>query len=55
MRDRTNFTLILLTFLGMVGIYIGAWLAYQKYQQYQAQINQTGNTLGVLGSLFGGK
>lgn len=52
-RVKTERTLILLTFLGIVGIYIGAWLAYQKYQAYQATLAQKG-TLGGLLSIFSG-
>lgn len=42
---KTDRALLALTFLGMVGIYIGAYLAYQKYQAYQAKLQQQG-TLG---------
>jgi hypothetical protein len=48
-RDRTTAVLILLTFVGMVGIYIGAYYAWQKYQAYQANYNKAGG--GVLGTL----
>lgn len=50
MREKTTYTLVLLTFLGMVGIYIGAYLAYQKYQQYQT----AGGGLSGLMSLYKG-
>jgi uncharacterized membrane protein required for colicin V production len=54
MHDKTTGVLIVLTFLGMVGIYVGAWMAYQKYQAYQAQFSSTGNSLGLLAGLLGG-
>ena len=40
MREGTLGTLVLLTFLGMVGLYIGLYLAWQKYQQYQPTIDK---------------
>lgn len=44
--------LILLTFVGMVGIYIGAWIAWQKYQAYQQTYQQSGGGLaGILNLL----
>lgn len=49
MRDRTQFILILLTFLGMVGLYVGLYLAWKKYQAVQADYQQK----GALGSLLG--
>lgn len=45
--------LVLLTFLGMVGIYVGLFLAYRKYQTYSAQLTSTGGGLGGLLSLLG--
>ncbi len=55
MRDRSQFVLILLTFLGVVGIYIGLWIAYQKYQLYKGQLDQAsqGGIGGILGLLSG--
>jgi DNA-binding transcriptional regulator of glucitol operon len=49
MREGTVGTLVLLTFVGMVGLYIGAWMAYQKYQQYAATFQNSGG--GVSGLL----
>ncbi len=54
MRERTQGLLILLTFLGVLGLYIGAWLVYQKYQAYQATLQQKG-TLGGLMDILSGK
>lgn len=54
MSQRTVFALVLLTFLGMVGIYVGAWLAYQKYKAYQTTLQQQGAVGGLL-SLLGGQ
>jgi hypothetical protein len=50
-KERTAFTLVLLTFVGMVGIYVGLYLAYQKYQDYQAQYSSQG-VGGLLTSLL---
>lgn len=49
MRDKTTAILVLLTFLGMVGIYVGLFMAYQKYQAYSAQLQSGGG--GVSGLL----
>jgi hypothetical protein len=40
MREGTLGTLVLLTFLGMVGLYIGLYLAWQKYQLYAPTIDK---------------
>jgi hypothetical protein len=53
MRDRTQFWLVVLTFVGMVGLYIGAWLAYQKYLAYQKQLQDKGTLGGLLGLVTG--
>ena len=42
--NRGLSTVIVLTFLGMVGLYVGLYLAYQKYQLYAPQINSALNT-----------
>jgi hypothetical protein len=44
--------MILLTFLGMVGLYIGLLYAYQLYQQKRAEL-ETGS-LGSVLRLFSG-
>jgi hypothetical protein len=48
-RERSLFVLVLLTFLGMVGLYVGMYLAYQKYQTVNAQYEQ-GGVFGLLSS-----
>jgi hypothetical protein len=48
-------TLILLTFLGMVGLYIAGYLAWQKYQAYQATLAQKGTVGGLLSILTTGQ
>lgn len=45
--------LILLTFLGMVGIYVGLYLAWKKYQAYQATLTAQGTVGGLLSILTG--
>jgi len=50
MRERSTAVLVLLTFVGMVGIYVVLWMAYQKYQQYSATL-QGGRLTGLLGLL----
>ena len=50
---KSERALILLTFLGMVGIYIGAWYAYQQYQAYQAKLQQQGVGGFLVNQLFG--
>ena len=40
MREGTIGTLVLLTFLGMVGLYVGLYLAWQKYQTYAPAIDK---------------
>jgi len=50
---KSERALILLTFLGMVGIYIGAWYAYQQYQAYQAKLQQQGVGGFLINQLFG--
>ena len=49
MRERTVAVLVLFTFVGMVGLYIGLWMAYKKYQQYDASFQSAGG--GVSGLL----
>jgi hypothetical protein len=56
MNDRTANLLIFLTFVGMVGLYIGLWMAYQKWQQYAPTIEKDvsavqGASSGVTGLL----
>lgn len=51
--NKTASTLIVLTFIGMVGIYIGAYYAYQKYKSYKADASVSG-ALNLLGGAFGG-
>jgi hypothetical protein len=53
MRDKTQAVLILLTFLGIVGLYVGLYLAWQKYQGYQATFQQQGALGGILSLLKG--
>jgi hypothetical protein len=48
MRDRTQGILILLTFVGIVGLYVGAWLAYQKAQPYLNAYQSSGGGLAGL-------
>lgn len=45
MRERTLLVLIL---AGLVGIYIAAWLAYQKWQTYQKTFTSNGGGLAGL-------
>lgn len=59
-RDDTQFYLNLVTFIGMVGIYVLLYKTYQTYQAYAPQIQAaedklaTGSTLLTnVGSLFG--
>jgi hypothetical protein len=62
MTDRRTAALVFLTFLGMVGLYVGLWLAYKKYQEYaptiQADIaaaqNAGSSVTGLLSALKGG-
>ena len=50
--EKTTRLLILLTFVGMVGIYVGAYIAWQKYQTYQQTYQQSGGGLaGILNLL----
>jgi hypothetical protein len=44
--------MIVLTFVGMVGIYVGLYLAWQKYQEYSATLQGGGGVAGLL-SLLG--
>ena len=53
-RDDFTFGLIALTFLGMVGLYVGIYLAWQKWQEYQPAITNATNTTGNLMALLGG-
>jgi len=52
-KDRTQAILILLTFVGMVGLYVGLYLAWKKYQAVQAQVQQQGALGSILGLLGG--
>ena len=52
-RIKTDRALLLLILAGMVGIYIAAYLTWQKYQAYQATLQQKG-TLGGLFSILSG-
>ncbi len=49
--QRTEFLLIALTFVGMVGLYVGGYYAWQQYQAYKAKLD-TGAVKGAL-NLFG--
>ena len=48
-RDHVIDLVILLTFVGMVGLYVGAYLAWQKYQASTAKGTAVGNVLSLLG------
>jgi len=50
---KTERALVLFIFLGMVGIYVAGWLAYQKYQAYQARLQAQGTVGGLLSILSG--
>ena len=50
---RRDSTLILLTFLGMVGLYVGAAYVYTKYQAYRSDLEKKG-TVGTLFSILSG-
>lgn len=50
-REKTQFALVVLVAVGMVGIYVGAWMAYQKYQEYKANVS-SGKSVGGLFSLL---
>lgn len=52
MNNKTLFTLVVLTFVGMVGIYVGAAYAYKKYEEYKAQTGSVSGAAGLLGSLL---
>jgi hypothetical protein len=52
MRDRGQFTLVVLTFLGMVGLYYGLWKAYQLWQSYQPKIQQLQQSASSVGGLL---
>jgi uncharacterized YccA/Bax inhibitor family protein len=52
--NKTTSTLIVLTFVGMVGIYIGAIYAYNQYQKYKAQAGSLSGATSLIGSLFSG-
>ena len=53
MRNRSLFLLVLLTFLGMVGLYFAMWKAYQIYQQKVAQLEAPGSTTNTVLNLLG--
>jgi hypothetical protein len=55
MRERTVAIFVVLTFVGMVGIYVGAYLAYQKYQQYTTSTSSGATAVSGLLSLLGSK
>jgi uncharacterized membrane protein len=40
MSERNIGILVLLTFLGMVGLYVGLYLAWQKYQEYEPTLTK---------------
>jgi hypothetical protein len=51
MREGTIGTLVLLTFLGMVGLYVGLYLAWQKYQTYAPTLDKlSADATAVAGS-----
>ena len=49
--DTTDL-LVILTFVGMIGIYVGAYLAYKKYQTYTAPGSSGASLLNLVGSLM---
>jgi hypothetical protein len=51
--SKSNTTLIWLTFLGMVGIYIAGYYGYQKYQSYKAGTSSVGGAANLLSGLLG--
>lgn len=50
-RERAILLISFLTLVGMIGLYYGMWIAYQKYQE---KSDQLGSVNGLLG-LFAGK
>jgi hypothetical protein len=50
MREGTIGTLVLLTFLGMVGLYVGFYLAWQKYQKYAPAIDKISGEVASVSS-----
>jgi hypothetical protein len=55
MKQRILDLLMVLSFLMLLGIYVGAWIGWQKVQAYQDQLNSSGGALGLLASLFAKK
>ena len=45
MQGKGIAVMILLTFLGMVGLYVGLYMAWQKYQQYAPAIQKVSDSL----------
>jgi len=54
MPDRRIALLVFLTFAGMVGIYVGAWMAYKKYQEYSASLQSSANSVNNVLTLIKG-
>jgi len=48
-RDDVIDLVVLLTFAGMIGIYVGLYQAWQKYQLSTAKGTAAGTVLGLLG------
>lgn len=49
--ERSQFVMVVLILLGMVGLYYGLWRAYQLYQEKSAEFEKTG-TVGTILNLF---
>lgn len=52
-NNKALFPLVVLTFIGMVGIYIGAAYAWQKYQAYKAQAGSLSGATSLLTGILG--
>ncbi len=50
MQGKSIAVMVFLTFLGMVGLYVGLYMAWQKYQQYAPTIQKVSAELSSAGA-----
>ena len=46
--------MVLITLVGMIGIYVGAIYTYQRYQAYKSQAGSLSGAASLLGGFLGG-
>lgn len=53
-REQATLVFVILCFVLLVGIYVGAYYAYQQYLVYKEQYLGSGSTIGKTGNVLTG-